>query len=144
MNRDRLIEGVAIFALIATATIPFAAGQAHDGKHKFDKQWSADFAQKIEAKVKAGLTKGAIGMDKGAEKMLRGADKMDAYADRLQRDPEFREKESARRNDWSDGQLTADQLLEKVPEFRRGAEGMRKGAAEMRKSADEMRRGKWN
>lgn len=142
MNKNRYIEAGAILGLVAATAVPFAAGQAHDRAHKFDKKWSENLTQRIEAKVRAGLVKGAIGMEKGAEKMLKGADKMEAYADRLERDPAFREKEAARRSEWHDGSLTADELLEKASDFRRGADDMRKGAAEMRKAAEEMRRGK--
>ena len=141
MKKDCFVEGLAVLGLVAAATIPFAASQAHDGEHKFSKKWSEDLAEKIEIKVREGMKKGAVGMEKGADKMLKGADKMDAYADRLERDPEFRAQEAAKQNKWNDKKLTADDLLDKVSDLRRGAEEMREGAAEMRKAAEKMRRG---
>lgn len=141
-NFARAIAGLVLVASVSI--IPLAASKAHDGSHKFDKKWNKDLAKKIEARVQAGMAKGAIGMEKGADKMLRGADKMEAYADRLERDPAFREAEAAKQNKWNEGSMTADELLKQVPEFRRGADEMREGAAEMRKAAEKMRRGDTN
>ncbi|MEL6875416.1 MAG: hypothetical protein AAGM33_08035, partial [Pseudomonadota bacterium] len=124
--------GAAAVAGLAASLLPLAAGQAHDGKHKFDKEWSENLAKEIHAKVHAGLAKGAVGMEKGADKMLRGADKMEAYAERLENDPEFREQEAAKQNKWREADLSADDMLEKAEEMRRGAEEMRRGAEEMR------------
>jgi len=139
-NRD-FTRAIAGLALVATASlIPSAASIAHDGSHKFEKKLSENLGNKIEARVHAGMAKGAIGMEKGADKMLRGADKMEAYADRLERDSAFREAEATKQNKWNEGNLTADELLEQAPEFRRGAAEMREGAAKMRRAAEKMRR----
>lgn len=134
--------GAAAVAGLAASLLPLAAGQAHDGKHKFDREWGENLSKEIQAKVHAGLAKGAVGMEKGADKMLRGADKMEAYADRLENDPEFRAQEAAKQNKWNDEELSAEDMLEKAEGMRRGAEGMRKGAEEMRRAAEEMRQGK--
>ncbi len=141
MKNDRFFEGLAVLGLVAAATIPFAASQAHDGEHKFSKKWSKDLAERIEIKVREGMKKGAVGMEKGADKMLKGADKMEAYAGRLERDPEFRAAEAEKQNKWNDKRLTADGMLKKASEMRRGAEEMREGAAEMREAAEKMRQG---
>lgn len=145
MENRNFTPAIAGLALVATASlIPLAASKAHDGNHRFDKKLSENLGNKIEARVHAGMAKGAIGMEKGADKMLRGADKMEAYADRLESDVGFREAEAAKQNKWHEGRMTADELLKQAPEFRRGAAEMREGAAEMRKAADEMRRGDTN
>lgn len=136
---SQLMAGLALAA--SAAVVPLTASQAHDGTHKFDEKWGEDLAKMIEAKVSHGLAKGAAGIEKGADKMLQGADKMEAYAARLENDPEFRAREAAKPNKWGNGNMSADQLLEKASEFRHAAEEMREGAADMREAAEEMRRG---
>jgi len=142
MFNNRYAAAVAVLSLTAGVSLyPLAAVQAHDGHHKMGKEWGEKLAKEITAKVHAGMAKGAIGMEKGADKMLRGADKMDAYADRLERDPEFRRNEAAKQSKWNDGAMTSQELYEKIPEFRRGANEMREGAVKMREGAEKMRRG---
>lgn len=142
MLKKRYAGAMAALTIAATAVLaPLTAGQAHDDHKKFDKKWAEELAEGIHAKVHASMAKGAIGMEKGADSMMRGADKMDAYADRLENDPKFREREAARQNEWGDNALSAQDLYERIPELRRGAQEMREGAQEMRESAKKMRDG---
>ena len=137
-----LIPLLAGLGLVAGSFLPAMAIRAHDAKHSDnDVEWSEALARNVKAQVKAGLAQGAIGMEKGAEEMRRGADKMEVYAYRLERDAEFRQREALRQSARQGEKVTADQLLESVPEMRRGAEEMREGAEKMKAGAEKMRRG---
>jgi beta-lactamase regulating signal transducer with metallopeptidase domain len=81
---------------------------------------------------------GATAMQRGAEQMEAGARQMDEAARNLG-DRSFREREIARAARQG-RTVTHQELIDAIPDMKKGAIEMRQGAAEMRKGAEEMRR----
>ncbi|WP_417594568.1 hypothetical protein [Parasphingorhabdus sp.] len=127
--------------LAAASIMPVMGSHARNAEHPHNEEWGEALARDIKTQVKAGLAEAAVDMEYGAEEMLRAADEMEAYADRLEGDDAFREREAVRQNKGREMKVTAEHLLAKAPEMRRGAEKMREGAEKMRAGAEKMRRG---
>lgn len=87
---------------------------------------------------RAGQLAGANAMLKGADSMEAGARRMDEEAEKL-RSKDYRQRQIAKASAQG-RRLTHEELIEAIPEMKRGAREMREGAREMRAGAAEMRR----